>query len=834
MKKSWKLILIALLAALLVCTCMSALADASSDPTKCDHPNAYWKDDEKSVPTSDHAGHVTTKTHERLCPDCGTVLETKSETESKTHDYEECFQKSFPATCTADGYDLYKCPSCSDEWQIKTVSKLPHKNSGEGSVEWMEGLGGCMAQNWIEYDCTECGQHIKEKEGEPYNAHQYEYVDTYKNPTCQRDGWEGYVCKECGDKNNVTIYPKLDHVKNFMKCVGTNYTVAKEATCTEGGEMVGVCQFCQANIRITTEKAGHKMKTEVVKKATCTESGISRAVCSNPLCNYAEPEYVTPPSGHDYEHAIKHVPNEASGLPNCTKPGTATYYEECPNCHAVLDGVNTPIPALGHKYEPDNGSYAEQVEVATCTSYGLLRVWCARCDDINAHIDVQIPMIAHVHSDAPDAWTTSKDVGGYDATCVNTGLAVNLCLKCHGDPQTKVVPKKDHDYFSAKEAVAHTNDGKGSYYKSMKAATCTAAGSVEVYCKYGCMTTKTVSINPLNHDWVNVEYNPANKVPTCTKAVTLTRKCQRPGCNAVETIVITPALGHLFEGTDPRDKAPTCTEEGIRYGECKRDGCDAKDQMIGGSNYQILPALGHKDGKPVVTAATCTAEGKSETKCERCGLVTKTEVIPKTAHTPVDKVVTEATTKAEGLIETRCSVCGTLLGTKAIPKKPSSSSGSGSGSSSSGSGTGSAVVSNVVTGTINAAGVSAAELGATSTAMVTPLDLSVDGTYTYSLVANGQYVVGTVTFVVSNGTFSASYTVNPGVVVSAPSLVVFANVDALKAGTATTVGFNAIFDGAGDTKVIAAVTMVGTFSTTSATPYVADAAQVAAMKAIVD
>ena len=186
--------------------------------------------------------------------------------------------------------------------------------------------------------------------------------------------------------------------------------------------------------------------------------------------------------------------------------------------------------------------------------------------------------------------------------------------------------------------IAHNNTTVGSY------PTCEEAGSVTYTCR-DCGYSYTYSSGALGHKYVAID----SKDATCDEDGYIVWECQND-VNHTYTEVV-PATGHSYEGTVY--VAPTCTEDGYYIsGICSICGEDLTGKVI--------PALGHTWN--VVTEATCEHPGLKEclgwtdeygNHCD-CDV---TEVIPQLEH-DYTSVVTAPTCTQDGKIVYTCSDCG--------------------------------------------------------------------------------------------------------------------------------------------------------------------------------
>ncbi|MBE6687069.1 MAG: hypothetical protein E7591_07540, partial [Ruminococcaceae bacterium] len=208
-------------------------------------------------------------------------------------------------------------------------------------------------------------------------------------------------------------------------------------------------------------------------------------------------------------------------------------------------------------------------------------------------------------------------------------------------PDTLPTPVKDGAVFAGSYSVWTGDPGKSTKIFSLTAnnfnnAVCTFGQDVTFYADYEyCNFTETI------------------KAATCTEPGLITRVCDHtaPGHanhNYTETEVI-DALGHDYKATVT---PPTCTAEGYTTYKCERCG----DTYVGDNKN----ANGHKDGTPVqekYVAATCTTPGSYEmaTYCTVCGTQTN-----RTYHTiealqhDYDVVVTDPTCTDQGYTTYTC------------------------------------------------------------------------------------------------------------------------------------------------------------------------------------
>jgi len=160
-----------------------------------------------------------------------------------------------------------------------------------------------------------------------------------------------------------------------------------------------------------------------------------------------------------------------------------------------------------------------------------------------------------------------------------------------------------------------------------------------------------------------IESDPSISVKEIRKQITNGKiKNEIKESSAVDGVLYAAATCiHSFNGTYIIVKGPTCTAQGKKEGKCNK--CGAVISTV------AIPALGHSYGSWTTTkAATCTAAGSRKRTCTRCS-VSQTETIAATGHTFNGSftIVKNATCTAAGTKEGRCNKCNAVVTTVAIP-----------------------------------------------------------------------------------------------------------------------------------------------------------------------
>ena len=321
--------------------------------------------------------------------------------------------------------------------------------------------------------------------------------------------------------------------------------------------------------------------------------------------------------------------------------------------------------------------------------------------------------------------------------------------------------------------------------------TCKAAGTKTWTCKHGgCTKPKVETIAKLAHKY---EIETVVDKPTCDKKGRNKLTCSL--CKEDFILKDTPALGHDFSGA-PVVKDATCEEAGTKTWTCTHEGCTQ-------TKVQTIKKLGHKSTYKVTKEATCTEAGTKDQVCERCGKVLKSNVkINKLGHKLKDVVTKEPDCENAGTKNVVCERCNAVtqenvaikkLGHKGVwvtVKKPTKTEDGEAVETCSrcGKELGRKKVPYAImmyNNTICSLGPCTRDLiGGDDWYRVTPLDLSVEGSFTYPHIATNKFTVGTMTVTISNGTMTVTYKLNSNQFnVRSEALVFYSNLEALRKPT---------------------------------------------------
>ncbi|MBQ1341799.1 MAG: cell wall-binding repeat-containing protein, partial [Erysipelotrichaceae bacterium] len=306
----------------------------------------YSRDEEVSIPALSH----TLTHHEAVAATC--EMAGKAE-------YWEC------TVC----HKLYSDAAGTTEVTAETLVVPASGHKGGAAVEENRVEATCTAAG--SYDevvyCSVCGKELsRETKIVPALGHDWSDWAQTKAPTCTAEGEESRTCSRCDAKETRTI-EALGHALELVP--------GKAATCTEAGQKdYYECSRCQAKFydvegKNPVEKEedlviaalGHDYgEWTVTKEATCTEKGTEERVCSR--CDAKETREV-PATGHKPGEA-KH---ENEVVATCTEKGSYDLVVRCTVCNEVISSEHVIVDALGHDWGDPEITWSEDHKSATAT-----------------------------------------------------------------------------------------------------------------------------------------------------------------------------------------------------------------------------------------------------------------------------------------------------------------------------------------------------------------------------------------------------------------------------------------------------------------------------------
>lgn len=235
-----------------------------------------------------------------------------------------------------------------------------------------------------------------------------------KMATCTEDGEWLIYCLYCNTQYTTEVIPATGHEWGDKKQI-------REAGCVTTSEVQYTCQNCNEVKTETTPAKGHTIVTDKGVTPTCTQSGLTEGKhCS--VCNEViRKQKKLAPKKH---HAVTDKAVEAT----CSKEGL-TEGKHCSVCNQVLV-EQKKVRKKRHVLQKKKGT------PATCTEYGWTdRIFCTVCNTVTQR-RVRIAPLGH-------KIVTDKAV---EATCTESGLTegkhCSVCKKVI--TRQKEIPAKGH------------------------------------------------------------------------------------------------------------------------------------------------------------------------------------------------------------------------------------------------------------------------------------------------------------------------------------------------------------------------------------------------------
>ena len=245
-----------------------------------------------------------------------------------------------------------------------------------------------------------------------------------KMATCTEDGEWLIYCLYCNTQYTTEVIPATGHEWGNKKQI-------REAGCVTTGEVQYTCQNCNEVKTETIPVKGHTIVTDKGVTPTCTQSGLTEGKhCS--VCNEVlRKQKKLAPKKH---HAVTDKAVEAT----CSKEGL-TEGKHCSVCNQVLV-EQKKVRKKRHVLQKKKGT------PATCTEYGWTdRIFCTVCNTVTQR-RVRIAPLGHKIVTDP----------AVEATCTQSGLTEGKhCSVCKEViTEQKVIPAKGHTIVTDKAVKA--------------------------------------------------------------------------------------------------------------------------------------------------------------------------------------------------------------------------------------------------------------------------------------------------------------------------------------------------------------------------------------------
>ncbi len=400
------------------------------------------------------------------------------------HEFDEWNVTKEP-NCTEDGekYRSCKVKGCKKVEKV-SIDKLGHTYTGK---EEITKEADCVAEGSKKVYCSAASCNEYKTVAIPAKGHVKGEIKAEKEATCTEAGKTVVLCNVCREVISTKVIDALGHEYGEL-------VEEVEATCTEDGYGYKICERCEDSKKITLDALGHKFgKTVVEREASCTEDGYGHKPCER--CDEKK-EIKYEKLGHEYGEVIISVE------PTCNEKGTS--YRPCIRCEDSKD--DTEIPALGHEY----GELVVEIE-ATCIKTGAGYKPCIRCNDMQL---VEIPVLGHKYNES---------IIVIEPTFSEEGKSEAICELCK-DNIIEILPKlsETHTHIFSEEK------------KLIEKATCEKKGIMHMACTVeDCDAYKVIEIPIESHSFGQWS---VTKEPTEEEEGIKARTCAE--CHSVEEISI--------------------------------------------------------------------------------------------------------------------------------------------------------------------------------------------------------------------------------------------------------------------------------------------------------
>lgn len=412
------------------------------------------------------------------CRICNTVI-TGMETIPATGEHDYVFVSMVhDATCQEPRLNNYKCRHCDATKQGTTGGLLPCNiveteavaptclNKGKTAGTKCTTCRGADGK----YTCAYCQKNMVPQQYIDALGHDVQLRDTYKEPTCKKEGNGWYNCTRCGYGYEAAI-PKLEHIEVVE--------VFREATCTQTGCKKTTCgqKGCGLYKLEEIPVLDHNEVTLEAVPATCTATGLTEGKQCSACNKILLAQTVTPITDHEFTVTVPGKPV------TCTEDGY-TEHKKCAHCDATQG--KEEIDTDGHVFVKyictvcgqRDGSCEHKNRVMkytapTCTDAGSQSFWCPDCNYESMEI---LDKIAHSYSGgkcsgcgAIDPDSICNHTNGYTtdtegATCTQSGSIITRCGDCGAVVDRVILPATGHNHVNGIcTACGHKDNNRFTY-----------------------------------------------------------------------------------------------------------------------------------------------------------------------------------------------------------------------------------------------------------------------------------------------------------------------------------------------------------------------------------
>lgn len=299
-------------------------------------------------------------------------------------------------TCTTDGYTTHSCSNCGYTYTDSYVTATGHTYT-----DWVvEKPATCLDSGRETRHCTKCNK----GDLNTLPALGHDDVPTVVAPTCWKQGYTTYTCRNCNRSYDDHYTDRLEHIYG-------EWALEKQPTCTLTGQNGCYCSLCNHHKVESIPALGHDFSNVVVTEPTCQAGGYTTHTCVR--CDKFKKDSYTDRLSCNYT-------DKYEVAPTCTEFGYV--FRECDMCHNSYQYENE-LP-LGH-------DYAVKQVVPTCSGKGYKEYTCNRCGE--THIEDEIAALGHDYETVVTA-----------PTCTTYGYTTYTCSRCGDSYETDTTMPTDH------------------------------------------------------------------------------------------------------------------------------------------------------------------------------------------------------------------------------------------------------------------------------------------------------------------------------------------------------------------------------------------------------
>ncbi len=236
------------------------------DITECQHTETELRNVKDATCTE--KGY----TGDKVCMECGEVLETGTEISVLGHSFENYISDN-NATCTKDGTKTAKCERCDVTDTLTDVGSA----TGHTLVTDEAVVPTCTKTGLTEGShCSVCGEIIVKQEIVSALGHDFSdewTIDTA--PSCTESGLKSHHCSRCDEKSDITVVEAAGH--NYG-----DWIISSESSCPDTGIKYRECSVCGDRETQCIDKTEHEYgEWVVIKEANVLSDGLNQRTCKN-------------------------------------------------------------------------------------------------------------------------------------------------------------------------------------------------------------------------------------------------------------------------------------------------------------------------------------------------------------------------------------------------------------------------------------------------------------------------------------------------------------------------------------------------------------------------